>query len=256
MAVKRSVASFIEPTASTRAPFKKTGSHIFRGRDALGAYITNPEKYDSSRVISYDDNFVIVKDMYPKSSIHLLLLPRNKKFAQMHPFEAFEDTQFLSLVKQQVAKVKEIVSKELEKKYGQNFSHNSEPEVYSRDLVDVPEKKEGLPQRLTVERNWGNDVISGIHARPSMSHLHVHILSVDRYSDCLKHRKHYNSFATPFFISIEDFPLGKDDIRRYPEREGYLRSDLKCWRCGKEFGNKFPSLKRHLAEEFEEWKNE
>jgi aprataxin len=72
----------------------------------------------------------------------------------------------------------------------------------------------------------------------------------------MKHRKHYNSFATEFFIPIEDFPLAKDDPRRHPSKAGYLDEDMKCWRCGRNFGNKFARLKEHLADEFDAWKKE
>ncbi len=96
----------------------------------------------------------------------------------------------------------------------------------------------------------------GIHAHPSMNHLHIHVLSVDRYSECLRHRKHYNSFATPFFVPIDDFPLAKDDVRRHPGRQGYLDWDFKCWRCGREYGRSFTKLKAHLEEEFEKWSAE
>ena len=98
--------------------------------------------------------------------------------------------------------------------------------------------------------------MAGVHAGPSMNHLHIHVLSVDRESPCLKHRKHYNSFATPFFIPIEDFPLADDDRRRHPGQEGFLKQDFKCWRCGKNFENKFARLKEHLTEEFKAWREE
>ena len=89
-----------------------------------------------------------------------------------------------------------------------------------------------------------------------MNHLHVHILSVDRHSECMRHRKHYNSFATPFLIDVEDFPLNKHDPRRHAGRERYLERDLVCWRCQRNFRNKFAKLKEHLEEEFEVWKKE
>ena len=88
-----------------------------------------------------------------------------------------------------------------------------------------------------------------------MNHLHIHVISVDRHSDRLKNRTHYNSFSTPFFIRLEEFPLGEANMRRRISHAGnYLAEDLVCWRCGKNFGNKFAELKRHLDREFEEWK--
>ena len=104
--------------------------------------------------------------------------------------------------------------------------------------------------------DWEKEVKVGVHAHPSMNHLHIHILSVDRYSEFLKYRKHYNSFATDFFVPVDDFPLAADDPRRHPGKEGYLNENMKCWRCGKNFGNKFARLKEHLTEEFDEWKKE
>jgi len=239
-------------SASSPTPTKKTHStNLFSKRDGLGAYISHPEKYDALRVIYYNSDFVAIHDLYPKSSVHTLLLPRSEKFALMHPFEAFEDAEFLAAVKEQVAKLRKIVASELRRKYGP-FSKQDEP----REAVLNGEVELAEGEAMPVGRDWEKEVQVGVHARPSMNHLHVHVLSVDRYSECLKHRKHYNSFATRFFVPVEDFPLAEGDVRRHPGREGYLESDMRCWRCGRDFGNKFARLKEHLKEEFEEWKRE
>ena len=106
-------------------------------------------------------------------------------------------------------------------------------------------------------RDWSKSIISGVHLSPSMNHLHIHILSTDRFSPCMKHRKHYNSFNTPFLIPVEDFPLGEGDERlKKGVGRTYLESELRCWRCGKGFGNRFARLKEHLEEEFDKWKRE
>lgn len=104
-------------------------------------------------------------------------------------------------------------------------------------------------------RDWSEDVIAGVHTHPSMSHLHIHVLSIDRQSECMRHRKHYNSFATPFLVDVEDFPLDKQETMRR-SKERWLDRDLVCWRCGRNFGNKFKALKQHLEGEFEEWKKQ
>jgi len=93
----------------------------------------------------------------------------------------------------------------------------------------------------------------GIHSGPSMNHLHVHVLSVDRFSECMRHRKHYNSFATDFFVRLDEFPISEEEMRK---RTTLLKEDMKCWRCGENFENKFTKLKEHLEEEFEAWKRE
>lgn len=228
----------------------KTNSKIFFGRDGLGAYTNNPSGFPQSRVIYYNEDFVAINDLYPKSSVHALLLPRSVRNL-FHPFEAFEDLELLGSVRQEVKKLRTFVAKELRRKYGQ-FS--AKEQARERALNGEDEIPDG--QDLPLGRDWEKDVMAGVHAHPSMSHLHVHIISVDRYSECLRHRKHYNSFATPFFVPIDDFPLAKDDVRRHPGRQGYLNQSLKCWRCGKEFGQSFSKLKVHLAEEFEKWKAE
>jgi aprataxin len=63
-----------------------------------------------------------------------------------------------------------------------------------------------------------------------------------------------DSFNTPFFIELDEFPLAEDDERRNPTREPLLKQELQCWRCGKGFKNQIKQLKEHLDEEFEEWK--
>jgi aprataxin len=108
-------------------------------------------------------------------------------------------------------------------------------------------------EELPEGRDWEKEVIVGVHANPAITQLHVHVLSVDMHSKHILHKKHYNSFQTPFFIDLAEFPLSKRAVRT---REQHLRSDLKCWRCGKNFGNGIAQLKDHLAEEFEEWKAE
>ncbi|KAJ5159700.1 uncharacterized protein N7482_006704 [Penicillium canariense] len=216
------------------------------GREGLGAYITKPESYPSSVVIYYNDDFVAIHDMFPKSSLHLLLLPRDQTKTRLHPFEAFEDAEYLAKVKLETQKLRKLAAGELRRIYGK---HSVQEQTRQAALSADPP-----PDELPPGRDWDKEVICGVHAVPSMNHLHVHVIAVDRYSERLKHRKHYNSFSTPFFVPIDDFPLAPEDERRHPTREGYLKRDFICWRCGDNFGNRFVELKKHLEEEFKEWK--
>ncbi|KAE8146344.1 HIT-like domain-containing protein [Aspergillus avenaceus] len=215
-------------------------------RDGLGAYIANPEAYPASVVVYYNNDFVAIHDLFPKSTLHLLLLPRDATKTRLHPFDALEDPVFLNKVKAETKKLRTLAAGELRRRYGKYSEQDKERQ---RALnADPP------PDKLPPGRDWEQDIKCGIHACPSMNHLHIHVISVDRYSDRLKHKKHYNSFSTPFFVPIDDFPLAKDDVRREPTKEGYLRRDYICWRCGKDFGTRFSELKMHLEQEFEEWK--
>jgi aprataxin len=45
----------------------------------------------------------------------------------------------------------------------------------------------------------------GFHAKPSMRQLHLHCISTDFDSPCLKNRKHWNSFTSEFFVPASAF---------------------------------------------------
>jgi len=87
-----------------------------------------------------------------------------------------------------------------------------------------------------------------------MNHFHVHVLSREMNSACVKHKKHYLSFQTSFFVGIDEFPLEEGSGRLRPG--DWPSWDMVCWRCGRNFGNKFKALKEHLEEEINEWKRE
>jgi aprataxin len=222
--------------------------HTNDRRDGLLDYIQNPTSFPPTRVIYHNADFVVANDLYPKASVHLLLLPRDPSKYLLHPFDAFSDPVFLASVRAEAAKLKSLAAKELHRLFGSS-SASDQTRLSAMD-ADPP------PTTLPAGRDWESEIMVGIHAHPSMTHLHVHIISKDRYSDCLRHRKHYNSFSTSFFVPLDDFPLAEDDVRRHPGREGYLKRDFVCWRCGMEFGNRFTRLKEHLKEEFEAWKKE
>ncbi|KAI1950909.1 aprataxin-like protein [Ophidiomyces ophidiicola] len=221
-----------------------TSPHVFQGRDALGTYIKHPES--TPGVVYYNDDFVAITDLYPKSSLHLLLLPRDPSKSRLHPFDAFEDREFLAKVRDETMKLRSLAVSELRRMYGKT----SRSEAARLEAMDA----DPPPNELPPGRDWEKEISCGVHAHPSMNHLHVHVISRDRHSPSLKHKKHYNSFFTPFFVPILDFPLDIDDARRHPGREGYLQRDLECWRCGMSFGNKFTKFKDHLEEEFNTWK--
>ena len=139
-----------------------------------------------------------------------------------------------------------MVAEELRRLFGRDSAAEGSRRAAIEDGAEI------VPQG----RDWEAEVMVGVHAGPSMSHLHVHVLSRDRVSKSMKHGKHYNSFNTGFFVGLEELPLQKGDVRWRKDRGGGLREDLKCWRCGRGFTNKFAKLKKHLDEEFEEWKKE
>lgn len=217
----------------------------------LGAYLADPAVFPASVVISHDDDFVVIHDKYPKATVHALILPRSSRYQLMHPFEALADLDLLAKVRGQVVRVKALVASELQRRLG-SFSAAEAARQAVLNGKTEPTDASGLPSG----RGWASEVRCGIHAVPSMRHLHIHVFSRDMHSPALRHRKHYNSFNTPFLVDIDDFPLSQDDPRRDTKREGYLAWDLKCWRCGRNYVSKFKELKEHLESEFEAWKRQ
>ncbi|KAM3066620.1 aprataxin-like protein [Clarireedia jacksonii] len=240
-------------SSSSPPPKKIANSHpSFFGRAGLGIYLQNPSSQPTSRVIYHTELFVAIHDLYPKSTVHTLLLPRDKKWHTMHPIAALSDPEFLELAKPEVEKLKGIVASELRRNSGQYSAQDKEREKILSGEVEI-EVDADLPKG----RDWEKEVMAGIHMHPSMDHLHIHVLSVDRYSECLKKRTHYNSFATPFFVAFSEFPLSEErkaELEQKGQGRRWLEADLKCWRCGERFGNKFARLKEHLAQEFDVWR--
>ncbi|XP_041347356.1 aprataxin-like [Gigantopelta aegis] len=90
----------------------------------------------------------------------------------------------------------------------------------------------------------------GYHAVPSMGHLHLHVISQDFDSPCLKTKKHWNSFTTKYFIDSKDIikqleEKGKVEIDSSHSAD-LLKKDLQCHVCSKGFST-IPSLKSHIV---------
>lgn len=243
------------PKSKATIPPRPSPSNPFPGRAGLGAYLANPASFPSSRVIFHTPTAVAIHDLFPKATVHTLLLPRSPQHNLLHPFDAFDDPVFLAQVRADTSRLRDLAAKELQRLLGKH----SAAEAARNAVLDG----EAEPERVDPEtgeamlpagRDWGREIVVGVHSVPSMSHLHVHVLSRDMHSERMKHKKHYLSFTTEFLVPLEDFPMPADDPRRkqgkWPERP------LVCFRCGRSFGNKFKELKDHLEAEFGLWKKE
>lgn len=90
----------------------------------------------------------------------------------------------------------------------------------------------------------------GYHASPSMARLHMHVISQDFDSPCLKNKKHWNTFTTDFFIDAEKVieilrDKGKVELDVKGVYEPLLKLPLKCHVCKQSLQN-MPKLKDHL----------
>lgn len=93
---------------------------------------------------------------------------------------------------------------------------------------------------------------SGYHAIPSMSHIHLHVISQDFDSPALKNKKHWNSFTTEYFMDSQDVIQMLEETGKVSVKEGtsdLLKVPLRCHMCHKELAT-IPSLKEHLKTHF------
>ncbi|KAF2272655.1 HIT-like protein [Westerdykella ornata] len=239
-------------------PPPKPPSHTTHSRDPrnnLLPYILHPETH--LEVIEYDADFVVIRDRYPKSTIHLLILPRDPALYTQHPLHALSSNpDFLEKAKQRVAHVKKIAASELRRQFGLVSKSDAPYQKALESLMSSPDppSPSSRAKLLPQGRDWEKEIISGVHTHPSMNHLHIHVLSRDMHSLCMKHKKHYLSFTTSFMVGLDEFPLEEGSPRFHPG--DWPSWDMLCWRCGRNFKNQFARLKEHLEEEFEEWKRE
>ncbi|XP_007967208.2 aprataxin isoform X4 [Chlorocebus sabaeus] len=88
----------------------------------------------------------------------------------------------------------------------------------------------------------------GYHAIPSMSHVHLHVISQDFDSPCLKNKKHWNSFNTEYFLESQAVIEMVQEAGRVTVRDGMpelLKLPLRCHEC-QQLLPSIPQLKEHL----------
>jgi aprataxin len=183
-------------------------------------------------------------------------MPRDPKYYNEHPLHILsKDSAFLAEVRTRVDRLKTLAACELRRQFGHLSASDAPYQAALETLMSSPspptaEQEAALPPG----RDWQADIVAGVHTHPSMNHLHIHIFSKDMHSPCMKHKKHYSSFNSSFLVRMDEFPLDEGSERFHPGN--WPSWDMKCWRCEKNFRNKFAKLKEHLNEEFETWKKE
>ncbi|KAF4670942.1 aprataxin-like protein [Perkinsus olseni] len=149
-----------------------------RWREALYQYLRHPDRHRDAIIHKSQEGFTTVYDGYPKATVHLLILPDQRiKTPQQLDRSGEFGTSFLRRVHK-----------------------------YAGWLIGELHKQEHLREL---------EFKIGIHAVPSMEPLHVHVISTDMRSNRIKHKKHWNSFTTPFFVELTQV----EDIL---ERDGEL----------------------------------
>lgn len=192
-------------------------------------YIEYPGEGDP--FLYYDDSVVVIKDKFPKSMIHWLVMPRDTKISKTHPLWALQDEQIWKAYQPIVEKFQERAAVELS------------------DRLILSDKDAPYCEKIKLARHY---IRAGVHADPSCDNLHIHIISSDMSMPGMKHAKHYNSFNTSFFVEFDQVPhMQQDDARLvHGNSEKVMKTaPLICWKCKMNFNRQFKQLKAHLLEE-------
>jgi len=115
-------------------------------------------------------------------------------------------------------------------------------------LEHMDKRGQSLAKQLT-DKNPNLEFRQGYHAVPSMSQLHMHVISQDFDSTCLKTKKHWNSFTTDFFIDSQQIIRMLKSQNKIEIDQGkyeiLLKSDLVCHKCTRRPKN-MPALVQHI----------
>ncbi|SCV71929.1 BQ2448_4623 [Microbotryum intermedium] len=116
--------------------------------------------------------------------------------------------------------------------------------------------QEMIEEEMIKKEGWKWPVQIGFHARESMKHVHLHVISSDLISPKLKNKKHYNSFhpSLGFFLHlndvIEQVEASQENTRSSSFYENLFKLPLRSHYTGQEYPT-IPKLKVHLEEEWE-----
>ena len=175
---------------------------------------------DPNLICYEDEQICIIEDKYPKARHHFLVLPKSdisslKKLTTAHIslIRHMIDSAYFQIIK----KFTEVV-------------HKVSTVVYKE-----------------VEFRCG------FHAIPSMSQVHMHVISQDFVSPCLKTKRHWNSFNTKYFIEAEDVyqSLSKNGVVSTTSDEdgkSLLMMEVKCHKCQYKPKGMGTQFKQHLEE--------
>ena len=236
------------PTRSTPLPAMDGGWN-----NALRVYLQHPRPASvQSSVYCEDRSYLCIYDGYPKSRCHLLLhakshLPQLSSIAAvtaetlyvLHDMQQRADHIVAALMQQLQANS----SRRLEFWVGFHALPSLQPlhcHIITSDLSTVHMKYKKVRQQLTQRTP---------HTTPATTSTPSHLTRPYAASALLRLGQHYNSFATPFFVKIEDVIQRVEKDGKYVVDENrvklYEKAALKCWRC-QAMIQTMPALKQHL----------
>ncbi|ORY08300.1 HIT-like protein [Basidiobolus meristosporus CBS 931.73] len=118
-------------------------------------------------------------------------------------------------------------------------------------LLKLRSRGNELIHKLRIEFPEIRNYRLGFHAIPSLQPLHMHVISQDFISPCLKNKTHWNSFTTDFFrdvdVVLEELTCNGEIKYDKSLYESKLKTPLHCHLCDVAPTN-MPKLKEHLLE--------
>ncbi|XP_050300289.1 aprataxin [Anthonomus grandis grandis] len=126
----------------------------------------------------------------------------------------------------------------------------SNPKSCTPEHLPLLEHMEAMAREYVESNHPEVNFNVGYHAQSSMHLLHLHVISDDMDSPCVKTKKHWNSFTTEYFVKSDEFienlkKCGKVVLPSKEKCKEYVGMPLKCHKC--DFMPKnMPHLKKHI----------
>lgn len=154
-------------------------------------------------VIARNDELVVIRDLYAKAKHHFLVIYRGA------PLDLVDLSQTHAALVQRML----------------DFGVRAALAVLPPPVVAVDGESVRPPPLFQ----------AGFHALPSLSNLHMHIISRDLNSPAMKSLKHWNSFTTPGFVDAEDvidrLQRNQSAVSPHVDYGAFKTSPLQCT-CG------------------------
>lgn len=205
------------------------------------------------------DTVHVMYDAFPKASVHLLLLPTDTDVDSLawvaHQLQQSQQTSSCVGGAARIEPSSSLMSSSTEVAPRGAEERRDVPH-YLNLLETMDAVATAILARLQ-EQYPSLSFQAGYHSLPSLKHLHMHVMSQDFHkSPFLKHKKHYNSFASGFFVPsktvvsimrstsnsfLDMDAAGRRDVARA------LDAPLRCFWCGAGEFKTMPSLLTHLG---------
>lgn len=219
-------------------------------------------------LVSHDEYTITIMDKYPKSTFHLLILPRIPFLLQQGHCEgpsASSAPPSLSVAGGKLTLGSTSSGKSVPSSHLKDIS-TLLASPYAAEVLAALRRASDTAVRIIQDHmrstklpgqteecgvTWGTE--RAFHAIPSMQTVHLHVYSSDLVSDSLKNAKHYNSFSPQhgFAVSLDLIEhMVTQGFKALPHTPAFYEAMLKhklVGRDGQEYRN-LPLLKAHLEQ--------